>query len=198
MHAGVGLSREAHEIPPTSAYSRFFLPAQQTWQKHFAFYLSGLWKTNVLIWEQVSKDFCRGCEHGSHGQACPKAHIWEGILRLEALHGLSRAEWFKPVWLIHINDKTRLGDLISRQQEELMGRPAVKNTFIHTTHKNGPKMLLQDEVLYHMSWSEKICRIITRYHFSNSSGNSCYNIHWSPWEKAYCFKHALQQTGKLC
>lgn len=145
----VGLSREAHDIPPTSAYSRFFLPAQHTWQKHFDFYLSGLWKTNVLIWEQVSKDFYRGCERGSHGRASPKAHIWEGILRLEALHGLSRAERFKSVRFIHRNDKTRLGDLISRQQEELMGRPAVKIAFIYTTHKNGPQMLLWDDVLYH-------------------------------------------------
>lgn len=142
IRAGVGLSGEAHEIPPTSAPSRFSLPAQQTWQKHFDFYSSGLRKTKILIWEQVSKDFCRGCKHGSHGHASPKAPIPEGILRLEAFRGLSRAGGIKPGWLADRNDKTRLGDLILRQQEQLMGRPAVKIAFLYTRHENGPKMLL--------------------------------------------------------
>lgn len=41
-----------------------------------------------------------------------------------------------------------------------MGRPAVKFAFIYTSHENGPKMLLEDDVWYHMSWLENICRII--------------------------------------
>lgn len=40
--AGGGLSGEAHKIPPTSAPSRFSLPAQQTWQKHFDLCSNGL------------------------------------------------------------------------------------------------------------------------------------------------------------
>lgn len=96
----------------------------------------------ILIREQVSKDLCRGCEHGSHGHTSPKAPIPQGILRLGAFHGLSRAGGIKPGWLTDRNDKTRLGDLIWRQQEQLMGRPAVKNTFIYTRHENGPKVLL--------------------------------------------------------
>lgn len=42
IRAGVGLSGEAHKIPPPSVPSRFSLLAQETWQKHFDFSSSGL------------------------------------------------------------------------------------------------------------------------------------------------------------
>lgn len=101
QHAVVlGLSGEVHEIPPPSAYPRFFLPAQQTWQWHLNFCWSGLWKPHVLISEQVSEDFWGGCERGSHGRAIPWPAAerapsgWKCSAVLAGQRGLKQCGWF--------------------------------------------------------------------------------------------------------